>query len=179
MATQICRECKREYESASHYNRWCPECRGIEVKRRGRRFEEDHRHPCPGCGTSIARTSANCRSCSTNIRAENLRGEKNYAWKGGVHRDNKGYVHLRVAPSSRKRAGYRPEHHIVWEQANGEPLPKGWVVHHLNGLKDDNRPENLAAMSRSEHNHAHGQRRIRELETENARLRERLGGLEL
>ncbi|MCH8990540.1 MAG: HNH endonuclease [Acidobacteria bacterium] len=67
-------------------------------------------------------------------------------------------------------AAYRPEHRIVWEQTHGQTLPSDWVVHHLNGVKDDNRPENLAAMPRHEH-HTHPRKalgpyedRIRELE---------------
>ena len=65
---------------------------------------------------------------------------------------------------------YRPEHRIVWEQTHGQTLPSTWVVHHLNGVKDDNRPENLAAMPRHEH-HTHPRKalvpyeeRIQELE---------------
>jgi hypothetical protein len=40
---------------------------------------------------------------------------------------------------------------LVWEKTHGQPLPKGWVVHHLNGIKDDNRPDNLLACTRGEH----------------------------
>ena len=48
---------------------------------------------------------------------------------------------------------YTPEHRLVWEQSHGKPIPQGWVVHHLNGVKADNRPENLVAMSRHFHHH--------------------------
>ncbi len=63
-----------------------------------------------------------------------------------------GYV--RVYNPSHPRSGvngYIFEHILVWEQAHNKPLPEGWTVHHLNGIKNDNRPVNLAGMS----SHAH------------------------
>ena len=35
----------------------------------------------------------------------------------------------------------------VWQEAHG-PIPKGWLIHHLNGDKGDNRLGNLAAVPR-------------------------------
>jgi len=55
-----------------------------------------------------------------------------------------GYIRIKV------NSKWVPEHRYIWEQAHG-PLPKGWVVHHLNGKKDDNRLENLVALPRDRH----------------------------
>src|SRR5687767_6920532 len=35
------------------------------------------------------------------------------------------------------------EHTLIAEHALGKPLPEGAVVHHINGIGTDNRPENL------------------------------------
>ena len=39
----------------------------------------------------------------------------------------------------------------MWEQANDKPLPEGWVIHHYNGIKNDNRSSNLLAMPNKKH----------------------------
>lgn len=54
--------------------------------------------------------------------------------------------------------GYVPEHRLVAEQALGRFLLETEVPHHLNGVKDDNRPENISVMSDFDHRSLHRSR---------------------
>jgi len=74
---------------------------------------------------------------------------------------------------SARRAGQKPtyyvaEHILNWEKANNMYLPKGHTVHHLNGIRDDNRAHNLVALPTPRHSsglvNKALQKRIRELE---------------
>jgi hypothetical protein len=63
----------------------------------------------------------------------------------------------------------------VWEEAHGAMLPDGYVVHHMNGVKNDNRIENLLAIEKYKHSPSltvkEVQRRLREVEQELATLK--------
>ena len=83
-------------------------------------------------------------------------GEKAPNWKGGRCIQDGGYVKIHIPNPIPKHKGWHPfifisEHRYVWENAHQQKLPKGWVIHHLNGIKTDNRLENLAAMQRGAH----------------------------
>lgn len=55
--------------------------------------------------------------------------------------------------------GYVLKHRIVIETHLGHAVPNGYIVHHKNGKKDDNRLENLELMKRGEHTAFHTKQR--------------------
>ena len=77
--------------------------------------------------------------------------EKCPNWRGGRY-NHKGYILVRVPNHPRaSNNGYVREHILVWEKYHKKSLLKGWTIHHLNGIRDDNRIENLEAMSSRKH----------------------------
>lgn len=91
-----------------------------------------------------------------------LRAEKHYRWSRHKMLSPDGYVKIRVGCSHplADPNGYCYEHKLVWIAA-GRQIPDGWLIHHLNGHRQDNRIENLECVARGFHNHVHNQERGR------------------
>lgn len=86
------------------------------------------------------------------VKRNQLR-ENNSYWHGGKVVDDAGYILIKCDehPRAKKYGGYVREHILVAEKILGRNLMPDEVVHHINEIKSDNRPENLAVMNRSEH----------------------------
>jgi len=88
-----------------------------------------------------------------NIRKARLRWSQKHA--KGIRINTNGYYEY----TKSKHKG-RMVHIVIMEQFIGRPLIEDEIVHHKNGIKTDNRIENLEIMTRSEHSRHHASERI-------------------
>ena len=88
-------------------------------------------------------------------------GPRNPNWGGGRHKNSLGYVIVKIpGHRSANAQGYVSEHRLVMEAKIGRAMNEGEVVHHINGIRDDNRPENLQLFqSEGEHQGLHNKLR--------------------
>lgn len=68
-----------------------------------------------------------------------MAGSSNPSYKGGTTRHKAGYV----METDLTTGQYVMQHRLVMEAMLGRRLLPGENVHHKNGVRDDNRPENL------------------------------------
>jgi hypothetical protein len=106
--------------------------------------EEFVQNPYHNKQPTCSRTCGHKYSVKSMGRCHQI-GEQSKRWKGGrfLHR---GYVFVidpRVPHVPRQRRKYIQEHRLIMEQQLGRALYPGELVHHKNGVKNDNRPENL------------------------------------
>jgi hypothetical protein len=75
-------------------------------------------------------------------------GKDSPKWKGGIRHTTAGYVYIYMPDHLNSTSeGYIMEHRLVMEKHVGRYLKKEELVHHVNGIKDDNRIENLELVS--------------------------------
>ena len=142
-------------------------------------------HACPDCGKERwvrlkdSKRNIRCYSCGN-------KGNKSQ-WKGGRIKTSAGYIYIFTEPTdffysmankgatTTRGCRYIAEHRLVVAKKLGRCLHPWEFVHHKNGIKDDNRIENLELISEDRHNQLSlMERRIKALERENKRLKKLL-----
>ena len=142
-----CRVCYQKFNHGENHHSW----------------NREKKRVC-NCGKSlstIANKTGKCQKCysASLIKDQNMR------WRGGRRKQPSGYILAWIGPGKS-----RLEHRVVMEKIIGRKLESHEIVHHLNGIRDDNRPENLAIVTRQNHENRTLPRiqaeRIRALESE-------------
>lgn len=105
---------------------------------------------CIDCKKQISDYHKRCAICNYKSKERNGKiskkqiGCENNNWKGGRIVSSDGYTKVKMIGHylSDKR-GYVSEHRLIASEKYGTILNSKNVVHHLNGIRTDNRPENL------------------------------------
>lgn len=96
---------------------------------------------CLRCGEVFRRRSATSKYCSDQCRMAALQEIPRRRFDGYAGSTKAGYRRVRIWDGNTRRIIM--EHRWVMEQVIGRPLRRVEVVHHINGVRDDNRPANL------------------------------------
>jgi hypothetical protein len=141
-----CAVCKKEFHVHDYRlhdkPRYCSwECSGV-----GRR--KPVVSECLACSKPIKSTPSRIRKfCSLACRGKIWRGKGSPRFKGSRFRTVAGYIEI-THPETGSRVR---EHRYLMEKFLGRTLLPSEDVHHKNGIKDDNRLENLQLLDHGEH----------------------------
>jgi endogenous inhibitor of DNA gyrase (YacG/DUF329 family) len=182
MVTCLCRNCGKIIIDKKHKDRkfCCKKCfsdyySGERCKSYKHGESRGSVGNCKLCGKDFIRTGNHQRfcskSCGLKFRWKNAPKEeidkilkkskdirnKNFMRKfinsPKIYKHKTGYLMINLPQT--KGIKY---HRYLWEKENGR-IPEGYVIHHINGIKTDNRLDNLQLMEAGAHSKLHNDQR--------------------
>ncbi len=159
--------CGRPAPIATRTRGWCGHVRGKPIKyipeHRNRRQYTPEELPNPsglckcGCGqqTALAKSTQRGLVKGQSVRylpGHHAKGADNPNWTGGGPYFDRGYVVVKLAPDHpffvmADEHGRVFEHRLAVAEQLGRPLSSAEQVHHLDGVRANNSPENLLLVS--------------------------------
>jgi len=111
---------------------------------------------------SKGRTLSDEQRAAISERNYGKRRRDDYEFGGHEKMRDDGYIAVYCPDHpNASREGYVMKHRLVMERALGIAVPDGYVVHHINHKRNDNRIENLALMTFQAHAALHMSERHR------------------
>ena len=123
------------------------------------------------CYLCISQSAKRNEKISSTLKL--LKAERSANWRGWRYEDKRGYVLVYLDENDFYypmivKGRYTYEHRLIMAKSLGRNLTQDELVHHKNGVRNDNRLINLALLTK--HHHPHNtfvsilQERIKELE---------------
>jgi len=118
-------------------------------------------HACPDCGkerwVQLRGTELNNRRCASCAQMR----DRNARWNDGLYKNAQGYMFVRKRNHPYSNCDGRVKRaRLVLEEKLGRHLLKGMEIHHINSVRDDDRPKNLMEIGVSEHRRLPRKRRV-------------------